>query len=767
MGGVRPDPLFWSSVSRLQALSASQPGLIRPTKYTHFAAAAPFQPRKRVDLPPSFTSLEAMEDKLKHFAAAEEVDHPLEGSLVYLPADQRDAIRMITTHLHDIPRMRLERLEELSSIAADLMPLSATILASSKDHVRAAVGPNANPAFAAAVVIAIDWPDVHFPRDHFYSGHDVLGHLPDFGLWRIKDPELLASEKAASVPVAELASTNVQWNASLAARLRHRYRRAQSRLDEGDDSAMDDFNSISEATAKERVKGLVQVLSLEELDERFGYGKYRADERFIVHQAEKNRPCENCRASGKNLTCVTEQGVVFAPADAAAGVARLFFEASQRNAWDFPWEFGAASDDEPDAYRNSAASDQGYTVFFFVDAFGVVKAGVPRGLNFGLKAAVEQYCRKPALVVAFLRRFLWVPADHYVDDFQTAEPSFCRGEEVVGEVGPKRFPASGQAMLWATYGLLGYRPLKLEKSSMWCVSSAPFVGTVSDFSLLSSDGLISISIKPVTRAKALVLVIEALRSNELTPAAAGSLYGKLRWVFCLGRVALGALHDVKSRQYAVREREDWRLDVNLKSSLEILHDFLRAPSRPAVVRCVKLSVRPTLVWSDAMWEPRPGLPYGFGRIGFVVKAPRPNGLYDIFYSKAEAPQDFLAVLAGLRDQKTFIHPLEMLGIIAPYICPELAPLLQGVDVIHFGDNNAANSAAIKGVSGARDLSRLALILHSSLASSATRIWIERVCSDGNIADEPSRDDIDTLVSMGAVELGFVFPDLLARAGLVP
>ena len=60
---------------------------------------------------------------------------------------------------------------------------------------------------------------------------------------------------------------------------------------------------------------------------------------------------------------------------------------------------------------------------------------MPRGLDSGLKAAVEQYCRKPALVVAFLRRFLWVPV-HHVDDFQTAEPSFCRSEEVVGEAGP-------------------------------------------------------------------------------------------------------------------------------------------------------------------------------------------------------------------------------------------------------------------------------------------------------------------------------------------
>ena len=47
-----------------------------------------------------------MEDKFRHFAAAEEVDRPLGGLLVDLPVDQRDAIRMITTHLHDIPEMR-------------------------------------------------------------------------------------------------------------------------------------------------------------------------------------------------------------------------------------------------------------------------------------------------------------------------------------------------------------------------------------------------------------------------------------------------------------------------------------------------------------------------------------------------------------------------------------------------------------------------------------------------------------------------------------
>jgi len=78
-------------------------------------------------------------------------------------------------------------------------------------------------------------------------------------------------------------------------------------------------------------------------------------------------------------------------------------------------------------------------------------------------------------------------------------------------------------LLWATYDLFGFRSLKVEKSSEWSVSSAPFVGTVTDFSLLRSDGLISVSIKPETRAKALAMVDEVLRSNELTPARSPAL----------------------------------------------------------------------------------------------------------------------------------------------------------------------------------------------------------------------------------------------------
>ena len=97
------------------------------------------------------------------------------------------------------------------------------------------------------------------------------------------------------------------------------------------------------------------------------------------------------------------------------------------------------------------------------------------------------------------------------------------------------------------------------------MSAAPFAGTISDFSRPRSDGVIGIYIKEDTRAKARVIIVEALASDSLVPALAGKLYGKLRWAFCLGRLVVGALHAVKARQYAARDSgPGWTLDPELR-----------------------------------------------------------------------------------------------------------------------------------------------------------------------------------------------------------
>jgi hypothetical protein len=48
----------------------------------------------------------------------------------------------------------------------------------------------------------------------------------------------------------------------------------------------------------------------------------------------------------------------------------------------------------------------------------------------------------------------------------------------------------------------------------------------------------------------------------------------------------------------------------------------------------------------------------------------------LFFADAEVPRAVLESLRELRHQKTFIHPLEEIGVVAPYFSPELQDLLR-------------------------------------------------------------------------------------------
>jgi hypothetical protein len=97
----------------------------------------------------------------------ESLVHPLKNIKIDLPDDQVAAISMIRTHSTDVFRQRLECLEKILAISDGLMPMSDVIRASAPSHVVEASGEASNSPFAAALIIAIDRPDVFFARGHF------------------------------------------------------------------------------------------------------------------------------------------------------------------------------------------------------------------------------------------------------------------------------------------------------------------------------------------------------------------------------------------------------------------------------------------------------------------------------------------------------------------------------------------------------------------------------------------------------------------------
>ena len=81
------------------------------------------------------------------------------------------------------------------------------------------------------------------------------------------------------------------------------------------------------------------------------------------------------------------------------------------------------------------------------------------------------------------------------------------------------------------------------------------------------------------------------------------------------------------------------------------------------------------------------------------------------------------------------------------------------DVIHFVDNVGSLVGLAKGYSRDLDSSRLVHVFHAIAAAAGTNVWFEYVPSAANIADLPSRDELELLRSMGSVEFAVRWPAL--------
>ena len=87
----------------------------------------------------------------------------------------------------------------------------------------------------------------------------------------------------------------------------------------------------------------------------------------------------------------------------------------------------------------------------------------------------------------------------------------------------------------------------------------------------------------------------------------------------------------------------------------------------------------------------------------------------------------------------------------------------GLDVNHFADNTGANGATIRGYTGNPDMARMIACHHLRTARIGTRVWVEWVKSQSNIADLPSRPyepgALRPILDMGAIPCPLLFPNL--------
>ena len=122
------------------------------------------------------------------------------------------------------------------------------------------------------------------------------------------------------------------------------------------------------------------------------------------------------------------------------------------------------------------------------------------------------------------------------------------------------------------------------------------------------------------------------------------------------------------------------------------------------------------------------------------------------------PSDLLALLQG--ESPFVINALEVLPVF--FVRTLWADYMRHRRTFIFIDNDGARHALLKSSSGSYSVSKVLHHILRTQARSPSFVWYCRVPSLSNIADQPSRGVLETLVSAGAVR-DEIPEDLWARA----
>jgi hypothetical protein len=766
--GFSPNAMYIKAVTLLQACALAT-GYSRPTSLRGrlLSFQAPWVKTREAPIPPGFDSLRAsLGDKVAYAQAAAHLPSPLAGAVPTLEPHVRCAIDFIVDMGDDIGPWRLSQFEKVNAIAASLRPLSQHMLATCPSSLAWVGGPDPNPAFACAVIDALQLPNTLWPVKMYKYGFSLIGVAPDTGLWRLKSDEDLAAS-TPSVPAALLYSTSKKYTCSLVAQLESSFAKTKQAARGRSSSAMKAIElanaawdaSMKEVTAKGSAAGPFSYNELRAHLTRLGVAhdiEPRPVPRHAVQQELKIRPVDNATRGLFNAAYQCVERVCLMPADFTAAVGRYIFDLYFARGSPCP-QIGASKEDEPNAYRNVPVRELEFCIAVIVNPrTGKANFFPIRGHGFGFAAAVPNFTEKTTTMCIVAALLFATPCSNYIDDFTTPDTLVSRGPEVVAAFGRHRFPASAQAGLWMTASLLG-SPLSDDPTKSFPHSNVSnSCGVQTDLTRTHLTGEVRLRIKPSTRVKVLSLVRATRESRSCFGASASTLRGKLGWITMLGKPGRAVSQIFNDRQSLAR---DPGYDDTLDRGLSFIESLLSSDSLPDLVfPGVGRHSQVVTIFSDASWEPRPPLRFGYACLAFVAFFP--NG--SILYSSCPVPYAIFAKMYALQPRISPIAALETMALAGAYFSIP-SSYLAGSDVNHFGDSKAANGCIARGYSPSPDMARMASAHHIHVTRMSTRVWIEWVPSASNIADLPSRPDepgsLDDLRALHATPIDFVLPSL--------
>ena len=476
----------------------------------------------------------------------------------------------------------------------------------------------------------------------------------------------------------------------------------------------DNLKKIWEATLEDCQEGscVGPWASEEEISSFLQCDDWIPTQRFEVVQKNKVRGCDSATTNLINqITEISEKLQLPSTDTNVAALRRLRSELPED-------ELGGWVLDERKAYRQVAIrpDQRKFSVICLKNpetdqpAFFVMI-----GHSFGLVSAVYNYNRRSAAINEFLVKLFKLVAFSFYDDKYGFEP--------LGSVKSARLAAE------CVHTWLGAH---FDQKKLQLSSSPTILGVTYNLSEMQLE------IKPDRRSDLTAEIQGILSSDVLDPGTAGKLKGKLMFGASQlwGKVGRAFLRVISERQYMrLPLGPKFGLDLPLREALKQWLVLIEAGPPRTIDR--QISKRADVVIFTDGFTPDP-------REALATRLPDRVGAV-LFDRRLTKPRQFSEVIPLSISRKwlhrsTQIIPIEMM---APVLALEtFADRLVNADVILLIDSEAVEAALIKGYSSRSDVCEIISIFWERALRLRCRIFIDRVSTDANPADWPSRNDLN-------------------------
>ena len=355
------------------------------------------------------------------------------------------------------------------------------------------------------------------------------------------------------------------------------------------------------------------------------------------------------------------------------------------------------------------------------------------GHSFGLVSAVYNYNRRSAAINEFLVSIFGLVAFSFYDDKYGFETS--------------RSAASARHVAECVHWWLG---ASFDQKKLQLSETPTILGVTYNLKDLQLE------IKAERKVDLLDEIDSILAAGCLDPGSAGKLKGKLMFGASQlwGKVGRAFLRPISERQYfKFPHNQEFKLDPPLVESLVQWRKLIEAgPPRPIDLACGRLA--DAVIFTDGFTPDPRSSDRSPDRIGGVL-----------FDRRWKQPRQFTAeVPAWIEEQwlerTTQIMPIEM---IAPVVAlSSFSDRVVGADIILLIDSEAVEAALVKGYSSREDMCHIISVFWDLALELRCRIFIDRVSTDANPADWPSRSRLDIGERAGWSTIDPVWPKAFDR-----